>query len=126
MAIVPLIFIFFSLPGIVYGYAAGTFKSSSDVIKSMEEVMKMLLGFMVFAFFAAQFLYVFGKSGIGTLLAISGAEFLKDLGMPSAGLAAGHHHLHRHAQPSHHLGDLQVGDPFDHLRPDADDARHLA
>ena len=61
-AIVPLIFIFFSLPGIVYGYAAGTFKSSSDVIKSMEEVMKMLLGFMVFAFFAAQFLYVFGKS----------------------------------------------------------------
>lgn len=63
-AIVPLIFIFFSLPGIVYGYAAGTFKSSSDVIKSMEEVMKMLLGFMVFAFFAAQFLYVFGKSGM--------------------------------------------------------------
>lgn len=51
----------------------------------MEEVMKMLLGFMVFAFFAAQFLYVFGKSGIGTLFAISGAEFLKDLGMPSAG-----------------------------------------
>ena len=88
-AIVPLIFIFFSLPGIVYGYAAGTFKSSSDVIKSMEEVMKMLLGFMVFAFFAAQFLYVFGKSGIGTLLAISGAEFLKDLGMPSAGSLLG-------------------------------------
>ena len=195
-AIVPLIFIFFSLPGIVYGYAAGTFKSSSDVIKSMEEVMKMLLGFMVFAFFAAQFLYVFGKSGIGTLLAISGAEFLnlhlllaprhrlrlrrrhlqvlvrrdqvdgrghedaarlhgvrllrrpvplrlrqvghrhaaRHLGrrVPQGprnavgGLAAGHHHLHRHAQPSHHLGDLQVGDPFDHLRPDADDARHLA
>ena len=41
--------------------------------------MKMLLGFMVFAFFAAQFLYVFGKSNIGTLLAISGAEFLKEL-----------------------------------------------
>ena len=47
-AIVPLIFIFFSLPGIVYGYAAGTFKSSSDVIKSMEEVMKMLLGIIIF------------------------------------------------------------------------------
>lgn len=121
-AIVPLIFIFFSLPGIVYGYAAGTFKSSSDVIKSMEEVMKMLLGFMVFAFFAAQFLYVFGKSGIGTLLAISGAEFLKDLGMPSAGSLLGIIIF----TGMLNLGDLQVGDPFDHLRPDADDARHLA
>ena len=82
--IVPLLVIFFSLPGIVYGYTAGTYKSSTDVIHAMERIMKMLLGFMVFAFFAAQFLYVFGKSNIGTLLAISGAEFLKDLGMPSA------------------------------------------
>lgn len=82
-AIVPLLFMFFSIPGMVYGYAAGTFKSSTDVIRSMEKIMKMLLGFIVFAFFAAQFLYVFGKSNIGTLLAISGAEFLKDLGMPS-------------------------------------------
>ncbi len=83
-AIVPLLFIFFALPGIVYGYLAGTYKSSTDVIHSMESIMKMLLGFMVFAFFAAQFLYVFGKSNIGTLMAISGAEFLKNLGMPSA------------------------------------------
>ncbi|MBO7173803.1 MAG: AbgT family transporter [Burkholderiaceae bacterium] len=81
--IVPLLFIFFAVPGIVYGYVAGSFKSANDVIASMEKIMKMLLGFMVFAFFAAQFLYVFGKSNIGTLLAISGAEFLKNLGMPS-------------------------------------------
>lgn len=82
-AIVPLIFLFFSVPGLVYGYVTGKFKSSTDVIASMEEIMKMLLGFIVFCFFAAQFLYVFGKSNIGTLLAISGAQFLKDLGMPS-------------------------------------------
>lgn len=88
-AIVPLLFIFFSLPGVVYGYASGKFKNSTDVIKSMEEILKMLLGFMVFAFFAAQFLYVFGKSNIGTLLAISGAQFLKDLGMPSGGSLLG-------------------------------------
>ena len=81
--IVPLLFFFFALPGIVYGYVAGTFNSANEVIASMEKIMKMLLGFMVFAFFAAQFLYVFGKSNIGTLLAISGAEFLKNLGMPS-------------------------------------------
>lgn len=82
-AIVPLIFIFFTVPGLVYGFAAGTFKNSRDVIASMEHIMHMLLSFIVFCFFAGQFLYVFGQSGIGTLLAISGAEFLKDLGMPS-------------------------------------------
>ena len=83
-AIVPLIFILFAVPGLVYGYMVGTYKSSTDVIRAMETIMKMLLGFLVFCFFAAQFLYVFGKSNIGTLLAISGAQFLKDLGMPSA------------------------------------------
>ena len=82
-AIVPLIFIFFSVPGVVYGFAVGTYKSSRDVFKSMDEIMKMLLSFIVFCFFAGQFLYVFGQSGIGTLLAVSGAEFLKNLGMPS-------------------------------------------
>lgn len=81
--LVPLLFIFFSVPGLVYGYVAGTFKKSRDVIASMENIMKMLLSFIVFCFFAGQFLYVFGASNIGSLLAISGAEFLKNLGMPS-------------------------------------------
>ena len=88
-ALVPLLFLFFSVPGLTYGLSSGKFKTSTDVIKAMEGIMPMLLGFIVFAFFAAQFLYVFGKSGIGTLLAISGAEFLKDLGMPSAGSLLG-------------------------------------
>ena len=82
-ALVPLLFLFFSVPGLTYGLASGKFKTSTDVIKAMEGIMPMLLGFIVFAFFAAQFLYVFGKSNIGTLLAISGAEFLKNMGLPS-------------------------------------------
>ena len=81
--LVPFLFLFFSIPGVVYGISSGSFKSSTDVIKAMENIMHMLLSFMVFCFFAAQFLYVFGKSNIGALLAISGAEFLRDLGMPS-------------------------------------------
>lgn len=80
---VPFLFLLFSIPGVVYGISSKTFKTTSDVIKSMENIMTMLLSFMVFCFFAAQFLYVFGKSNIGSLLAISGAEFLRDLGMPS-------------------------------------------
>ena len=82
-AIVPLLFLFFAVPGLAYGYASRTFKNSTDVIKSMEHVLTMLLSFIVFAFFAAQFLYVFGRSNIGTLLAIAGAEFLKNMGLPS-------------------------------------------
>ncbi|MCR5537075.1 MAG: AbgT family transporter [Succinivibrio sp.] len=81
--LVPLLFIFFSTPGIVYGFAAGTFCKANDVIHSMEKIMHMLLSFIVFCFFAGQFLYVFGHSNIGSLLAISGAEFLKNLGLPS-------------------------------------------
>lgn len=81
--LVPLLFIFFSVPGIVYGFAAGTFKNANDVIHSMEHIMNMLISFIVFCFFAGQFLYVFGHSNIGSLLAVSGAEFLKNLGMPS-------------------------------------------
>ena len=82
-AIVPLLFLFFSVPGLVYGFASKKFVNSSSVIMAMQNIMNTLISFIVFAFFAAQFLYVFGKSNIGTLLAISGAEFLKEMGMPS-------------------------------------------
>jgi aminobenzoyl-glutamate transport protein len=34
-AIVPLIFLLFLVPGVVYGFAAGTYKSHRDVVKSM-------------------------------------------------------------------------------------------
>lgn len=82
-ALVPLLFIFFAVPGLVFGFAAGTYQKANDVIHAMENIMKMLISFMVFCFFAGQFLYVFGVSNIGSLLAIAGAEFLRDLGMPS-------------------------------------------
>ncbi len=81
--LVPILFFVFSIPGLAYGIKIGKFKTSSDVIHSMEHVLHMLLSFIVFAFFAAQFLFVFGKSNIGALLAVSGAEWIKSLGMPS-------------------------------------------
>lgn len=82
-AIVPLLLVVFSLPGLVYGYAVGVFKNSNDVTKSMEKVVTTLIGFIVFAFFSAQFLYAFKMSNLGTLIAVSGAEFLKSLAMPA-------------------------------------------
>ena len=82
-AIVPIILMVFSLPGLVYGYAVGKFKNANDVTESMERVVKTLIGFIVFAFFSAQFLYAFKTSNIGTLIAVSGADFLKMLEMPA-------------------------------------------
>ena len=82
-AIVPLIFMIFALPGLVYGYLSGAFTSSNDVTAAMEKVVTSLVGFLVFAFFSGQFLYAFKASNIGTLIALSGADFLKALHMPS-------------------------------------------
>lgn len=80
--IVPLLLLFFTIPGLVYGFLSGNFKTSKDVTKSMENITGSLISFIVFAFFCAQFLYCFGKSNIGSLIALSGAEGLKALNMP--------------------------------------------
>lgn len=82
--IVPLLFLFFALPGLVYGFLTGVFKSSRDVVQAMEKITKSLIPFIVFAFFCAQFLFVFKHSEIGTLIAVAGADFIKALNMPSA------------------------------------------
>lgn len=81
--IVPLIFIFFAVPGIIYGYITRSFTSSKDVINAMEEITKSLIPFIVFAFFAAQFLYSFDHSNIGKLIALAGADALTTLNIPS-------------------------------------------
>lgn len=81
--VIPLLFIFFAVPSILYGYMTGSFTSSGDVVKAMENITRSLIPFIVFAFFAAQFLYSFQHSNLGTLLALSGAELLRTLQMPS-------------------------------------------
>ncbi len=84
MAIVPLIFLIFLVPGIAHGFVAKTFKSSRDVISAMAKAMGTMSYYLVMAFFAALFIYAFNKSQIGALLAVSGANLLKSLAFPSA------------------------------------------
>ena len=80
--IVPLIFMLFLLPGLVHGYVSGTFKNHRDVIKGMSRTMSTMGYYIVMAFFASLFIYAFGKSQIGALLAVQGADFLKSMGLP--------------------------------------------
>jgi aminobenzoyl-glutamate transport protein len=82
-SIVPLIFLLFILPGIVFGYASGKFKSHRDVIHGMTKAMSDMGYYMVMAFFAAQFIYAFGQSNLGPLIAIEGANFIRAMGMPA-------------------------------------------
>ena len=83
-SLVPLIFLFFLVPGIVYGYLAGTFKSHRDVIKGMSKAMGTMAYYLVMVFFAALFIDAFKQSNIGALLAVQGATFLRNLGAPDA------------------------------------------
>jgi len=79
--IVVFIFLGALLAGVAYGFAAGTFKSNSDVIEGMKESMASLALFMVLVFFAAQFVAYFKYTNLGMIFAIKGAEFLQASGL---------------------------------------------
>ena len=83
-SIVALIFFLFLLPGIVFGYVSGSFKGTKDIIEGMTHAMHSMAYYLVIMFFIAQFVYAFGASNLGTLLALEGAAALKALAMPSA------------------------------------------
>ena len=80
-SIVPLIFLLFLVPGIIYGYASGNVKTHRDIIAGMSKSMSDMGYYLVMAFFAAQFIFAFGQSNLGALIAISGANWLKSMGM---------------------------------------------
>lgn len=82
-AIVPLIFLFFLVPGVVHGYVAGTVKSHRDIIQGMSKSMSTMGYYLVLVFFAALFIYAFNKSNLGLLLAVKGAGFLQKMNMPA-------------------------------------------
>jgi para-aminobenzoyl-glutamate transporter family len=83
-AIVSIIFIVFVVPGVVYGFLSGTYKTSTDVIKSMSKAMSSMSYYMVLAFFCAIFIFAFNESKMGAVLAIKGAYLIKALKMPVA------------------------------------------
>ena len=79
---VPLIFIFFIIPGVVHGYVAGTVKSHRDIVAGMTDAMGTMAYYLVMVFFAAQFIAAFNDSNIGLLISLKGANLLRDLSLP--------------------------------------------
>ena len=78
-SIVAMILILFVLPGLVFGYMSGSFKSSKDMIEGMTRAMHSMAYYLVIMYFIAMFVYAFGASNLGTLIAIQGAAALKAL-----------------------------------------------
>jgi aminobenzoyl-glutamate transport protein len=79
--IVALIFVFFLVPGVVYGRVTGTMRSDRDVINAMADAMSTLGLYIVLVFFAAQFVKFFSWTNLGAITAVAGATFLESIGL---------------------------------------------
>jgi aminobenzoyl-glutamate transport protein len=82
-AIVPLIFLLFLIPGVVFGYVSGTAKSHRDIVTGMSRAMSTMGYYVVLSFFAALFISEFGRSNIGALMALRGAAGLEAMALPA-------------------------------------------
>ena len=78
---VALIFVFFLVPGVVYGRVTGSMKSDRDVIAGMSSAMSTLGLYIVLVFFAAQFVAFFNWTNLGGIVAVEGADVLTALGL---------------------------------------------
>jgi len=83
-ATVPLLFLFFIVPGIVYGITTGSIRSDKDIARMLGETIAGLGPYIVLAFFAAQFIEAFKYSGLGEMTAIAGGQWLAELGVPAS------------------------------------------
>jgi aminobenzoyl-glutamate transport protein len=79
--IVALIFVFFLIPGVVYGKIVGTINNDRDLIKAMSDTMGSLGLYIVLVFFAAQFVAFFGWTNLGAIIAVTGAQTLQAIGL---------------------------------------------
>ncbi|MEM1424663.1 MAG: AbgT family transporter, partial [Planctomycetota bacterium] len=80
-SVVPMIVVFFVVPGVVYGRVVGTIRNDKDVIDAMSDAMRSMGLYIVLVFFAAQFVAFFGYSGLGQILAVRGADALVALNL---------------------------------------------
>ena len=76
---VPLLFIFFFIPALAYGIGADTIRSDRDAARMLGETMATMGPYLVLVFFAAQFIEFFKYTGLGEMLAVSGANGLAHL-----------------------------------------------
>ncbi len=79
----PLLLLLAAVPSLVYGRLAGTMRTHRDAIEGMTTTMASMSYYLVMVFFAALFTKAFADSNIGALIAVTGADVLRALGLPA-------------------------------------------
>ena len=74
-----LISLLFFIPGVVYGVHVGTFRNDKDVAGAMGKAMSGMGPFLALAFVSAQCVNYFSYTNLATIVAVSGASFLKSI-----------------------------------------------
>jgi aminobenzoyl-glutamate transport protein len=82
-SIVPLLFVTFAVPSIVYGVHIGRIRSDKDASKMLVESIAAMAPIIVLSFFAAQFIEAFKYSGLDRMLALWGGQHLGRLQLPN-------------------------------------------
>ncbi|MFE6742836.1 AbgT family transporter [Streptomyces tubercidicus] len=73
--------VFFAVLGTVYGRMTGAFTAARDIIAAMADGTRSMAPILVLFFAISQFLAYFKWTNIGNILAVKGAEALRDLHM---------------------------------------------
>ncbi|MDF2445271.1 MAG: ydaH [Moraxellaceae bacterium] len=88
-SIVVLVAVYFGVAGLLYGRLAGVWAKAADCVPALEDTLRLLAGYLVLMFFAAQFVAWFKWSQLGELLAITGASGLRTLDLSPVLLLVG-------------------------------------
>lgn len=76
--LIALIMVLFLVTGAAYGIGARTMNSATDIIKAMEKAITGLGGLIFLLLIISQFVAYFNYTNMGTILAVSMANVLKD------------------------------------------------
>lgn len=71
-----MVSIFFMITGLSYGFGAGTFKNDKDIINKSSEYLSNIGSLIILIFFAAQFIAIFRKTNIGTIITAWGSNII--------------------------------------------------
>jgi len=74
--VVTIVAAIFFIVGIVYGFGTGKYKNNKDVCADLGKTMSTMGMFIALALVASQFIKYFNYTGIGTIISVSGAQFL--------------------------------------------------
>lgn len=79
--LIPIMALAFFIPGLVFRKITGKIKNDKDVVKMISQTLGEMGGYIFIVFVSAQFLSLFSKSNLGIIMAIKGADGIRNLGL---------------------------------------------